>query len=109
MTVTRSQRIAAKAYECVSQVKAAEKDKYHAFAKKLPVLIHTCGLAQAVAFGASKDDCKKNIEDLGIVLGRPQLANESVSAQCMLYIHLTREAMLAAGWLKRYAEALLED
>ena len=62
---TRSQRLAQAAYAQVSLQGTPDKgpDKeYVSFAKKFPALIHTCGLAQAVAFalakGKSKDERK---------------------------------------------------
>ncbi len=42
-----------------------EFDEYHeSFAKKFPALIHTCGLAQAVAFALAKKETGY-VEDLG--------------------------------------------
>jgi len=113
--ILRSQEYAQRAYNCVKQVKSESKDKYLTFAKRFPTLIHTCGLAQAVAFAASKKEYLSNLSDLGKVLGGEfeNLAEDKFSAnvnslELDKYIRVSREAILAAGWLKRYAEALLD-
>ena len=118
--ILRSQEYAQRAYNCVKQVKSESKDKYLTFAKRFPTLIHTCGLSQAVAFAASKDEYIHNLEDLGKVLGGEfnklkyiefssiEFSSKVNEFHLGEYIRVSREALLAAGWLKLYAEGLLD-
>jgi CRISPR-associated protein Cmr5 len=95
-------------------------DEYRSFSREFPTLVHTCGLAQAVAFALAKKDTKKPdngpqysyAHDLGQVLGfsnPEQLAKETRHANVSGYLRLSRDALAAAVWLKRYVEALAED
>ena len=122
---TRSQRLAQAAFRRVSDRKGHKKfDEYTTFAKKFPALIHTCGLAQAVAFaqakGASKDGRGKTPEakyltDLAMVVlnaaeddnhdASDALAEKARTVDLNVYLRLSRDALEAAGWLKRYVEA----
>ena len=113
--VTRAQQYAQKAFEKVQiQAKISTKDlrdKYSGFAKRFPSLIHSCGLAQALAFAQAKAPVGY-LEDLSFVLnrGNPEvLFDNTRKAEIPEYIQLSREAIAAAGWLKRYAEALIQD
>jgi CRISPR-associated protein Cmr5 len=110
---TRSQKLAQAAYRQVSQRKIS--DKYKTAAKKFPALIHTCGLAQAVAFGLAKSEHHEYMDDLAVVINslgyskigsRATLDSESRSAQLGSYLRLSRDAINAASWLKRYVEAV---
>lgn len=131
---TRSQRLAQAAYRQVSRRLITDEkgkqrldDKYESCAKKFPALIHTCGLAQAVAFaeakGKTKEDRKEKkpemlyLEDLAAVVAEcghgaidraGKLAEKSRSEPLSGYLRLSRDAINAASWLKRYVEALGE-
>jgi CRISPR-associated protein Cmr5 len=116
---TLSQRMAQAAFPKVR----ARKDghdvnfkEYTTLAKKFPALIHTCGLAQAVAFAQAKQDLAY-LDDLASVLAaaghreitnHETLGNQSRDQNLAGYLRLSRDALLAAGWLKRYVEALAE-
>jgi CRISPR-associated protein Cmr5 len=85
--------------------------------KKFPALIHTCGLAQAVAFALAKKD-EEFIGYLAAVLqvvGHAQvtdaksLDHQARTQQLSGYLRLSRDAINAASWLKRYVEAAEED
>ncbi|GAB4137154.1 MAG: type III-B CRISPR module-associated protein Cmr5 [Thermogutta sp.] len=114
--ITRSQRIAQTAYSRIA-ARGTPNKEYVARAKRFPALIHTCGLAQAVAFGMAKE-FSDYLEDLAAVL---QAAGDSEirsvgdldrfarSRPLVQYLRLSRDALTAASWLKRYAEALGED
>ena len=112
---TRSQRLAQAAYKQVAQRTIG--DKYRTAAKRFPVLIHTCGLAQAVAFGLAKSDHHEYMDDLAAVMrefyqnitSRAALDAVSRSAHFSDYLRLSRDAINAAGWLKRYVEATAPD
>lgn len=108
---TRSQEWAERAYQQVNgKVNYRDKKEYASFAKSFPALIHTCGLVQALAFADAKDR-DDILEDLASVLGTRQeeLLAESRQAGVVTYLRLSREALDAAGWIKRYVEALLDD
>lgn len=128
MTVhTRSQQLAQKAYACV-EARQKEKgfDDYESVARKFPALIHTCGLAQAVAFAQSKrkkdkptggPECEY-VADLAKVLcagGHVEVTDAATLGDhtrrdtVATYLRLSRDAIAAAVWLKRYAEALSEQ
>ena len=118
---TRSQRLAQAAFPRIQNRMRGlhEKafDEYRSFVKKFPALIHTCGLAQAVAFALAKQE-NDYIEDLAAVLresGHPEIASaqtlhERARTQPLSgYLRLSRDAINAASWLKRYVEAAGEE
>jgi len=103
---TKQQDRAQKAYKCLSPDKNVG-DEYRQFAKRFPALVHSCSLAQAVAFAQSKD---KNVylDDLASVMeisNRQELANISRTVDLVEYQQKTRDAIECATWIKRYAEA----
>jgi CRISPR-associated protein Cmr5 len=122
---TRQQRFAENAFSAVSHRKAQGRmDKeYAAFAKRLPALIQSAGLCQAIAFAEAKgkdehgvlnkasgrvltdliDVCGKSAE-----LGFPttQFADRVRTEPVTGYFRLSRLALEAATWLKRYVESL---
>ncbi|GIW78268.1 MAG: hypothetical protein KatS3mg105_0075 [Gemmatales bacterium] len=115
---TRSQTMAQAAYQRIAGRNNGKPTKeYATFAKKFPALIHTCGLAQAVAFAEAKKE-NTYLGDLVVVLqaagyrdlrNQGVLASRSREAELATYLRLNRDALLAAGWLKRYVEALGEN
>jgi CRISPR-associated protein Cmr5 len=119
MAQRNSQKMAQKAYDRMA-ARNPEKE-YASFARRFPSLIHTCGLAQAVAFAQvqRREQHQLNyLEDLCAVLGAAgytALINPAAldghlrACQLSEYIRLSRTALLAAGWLKRYTEALTES
>lgn len=119
MTVrTRSQVMAQKAYSRIADRDGGRPtEEYVAFAKRFPALIHTCGLAQAVSFALAKKETDY-LDDLAAVLSAcghdsiadaGALAENSRNTQLSAYFRLSRDALDAAGWLKRYVEAFGED
>ena len=115
----RSQKFAVAAHTRVAARTDAERKtnkEYVTFAKKFPALIHTCGLAQSIAFALAKDHTAY-IADLAAVLkaiGHSNLstANDLNQLACneLLggYMRLSRDSLQAASWLKRYVEVLGE-
>ena len=114
MLKTRSQTMAQAAYRRISARNGGKpSDEYATFAKKFPALIHSCGLAQAVAFAEAKNE-KAYLDDLVNVLREAgyttissikALADRSRNASLTEYMRLSRDALAAASWLKRYVEA----
>ena len=118
---TRSQQYAQAAFPAVqrhypqpTKDLSKEQKEYRTVAKKFPSLIHTCGLAQAIAFYQAKGHTKY-LADLAQVVsraGHPEitdaksLAEHSRTDKLSLYMRLSRDTLTAAGWIKRYVEAL---
>lgn len=89
--------------------------KYGTMAHKLPILIRTAGLVQALAFVAAKGEktsaWKDYLNDVATTIGRSSgqaLLQESQNAQINQYIRLTREVSAALLWYKRFAESILK-
>lgn len=108
---TREQERSQKAYTKVSAQQKADKEaEYKRFSKSFPALIHTCGLAQAVAYGQAKAP-GSYMNDLAAVVGvadGEELARKARTDPLPLYQKSSRDTLAAATWLKRYAEALLK-
>lgn len=105
---TRGQRMAQRAFARV-EMRTGNKE-YASFAKAYPALIHAAGLCQAVAFAQTKrfellDDLVATMY-LPNVPDRAALAKRSREAPVTEYLHLSRVALEAAVWIKRYVEAL---
>src|SRR5437588_3706057 len=110
---TRDQLYAATIYQQVSTIreKEPEYDKYGAMAHKLPVLIRTAGLAQALAFveARGKEPHHRLLSDLAETVGKKDiLLSEARSAHLSDYIHLTQQVMDALLWYKRFAQSVLD-
>jgi CRISPR-associated protein Cmr5 len=119
---TRSQKLAQAAFPRVQERKSGLGERafgerafkeYTSFAKKFPALIHSCGLAQAVAFALAKNEAEY-VEDLAAVLSAsghteitdsPALDQNARTQPLSGYLRLSRDAINAASWLKRYVEA----
>jgi len=117
----QSQKLAQAAFPAIQIRKQNLNEKafqeYTSFAKKFPALIHTCGLAQAVAFALAKKETDY-VADLSVVLNasghgdinnKSSLHKKSRTTELSSYLRLSRDALNAAGWLKRYVEAAGED
>lgn len=125
MTIrTKSQKLAHEAYQRIRERKP-DKD-YSSFAREFPSLVHACGLAQAVAFALAKRNSKKAeggpqfsyANDLAAVLNKvgfspivnaEELAKQTRELTVPGYLRLSRNALAAADWLKRYVEAAEEQ
>lgn len=99
-----------------NESKKAQK-RYGVMAQKLPVLIHSAGLAQALAFveakatGSNERPYHQLLGDLANVMGfesRDALLARSREAQLSEYAHLTRRAILALTWFKRFSQSILK-
>lgn len=121
---TRSQKYAVEVYKCVVKYKDKPKEdrtKYGIMAHKLPVLIRTAGLAQAISFletkiGENTEDMNKQLRnDLAHVVGRvsgvdiaSDFPRKCREAELQEYIRLTRDTLEALLWFKRYSVSILE-
>ncbi len=82
-------------------------------AHKLPILIRTAGLAQALAFvnARGKEEHKRLLNDLALTLkqqNRENLAETAMNAALSEYIYLTQQALAALLWYKRFAQSVLD-
>ena len=113
---TRDQEYAVHAYNQVKTVKhmpEAARDRYGSMAHKLPILIRTAGLAQALAFvnARGKDEHKRLLDDLALTLkqqDRENLAETAMKATLSEYIYLTQQALAALLWYKRFAQSVFD-
>lgn len=123
---TLSQTYAMDAYQRVQQVCEKHPDttekgkkyqkKYGTMAHKLPILIHTAGLVQALAFVMAKSSgtpaWRQYLEDVAFTANEKsnakQLLEKSQQAGLNEYILLTRQVSQAALWYKRFAESILK-
>jgi CRISPR-associated protein Cmr5 len=112
---TKEQRRAERAFGRVAPLaKKPEKEQkeFRSFAESFPTLIHSCGLVQALAFASAKKR-EDYIKDLCCVMSESEdtdaLYEQSRTAGLSEYLLLAREALAAASWLKRYAQALLKS
>jgi CRISPR-associated protein Cmr5 len=111
---TLQQKYASRVY---TKIKAYEENedrkKYGAMALKLPILIHTAGLAQALAFVQSrgKKPFDQLLEDLAQVVNEKDaesFVKKSREVKLEEYIYLTKQTMTALEWFKRYAQSILK-
>lgn len=109
---TREQLYATGVFELVSRVSAARKEKYGSMAHKLPILIRSAGLAQALVFTDTREpEQRQLLIDLATVLGyadEQALLAATRSANLSEYMLLTEHALAALLWFKRYAQSVLK-
>lgn len=115
--LTRDQVYAEKVYDRLKHFAASaegEKQQYGGWAHRLPILIRTAGLAQALSFAESKGSkgpARAFLQDLAGVLGHAsfgELAARARSAELSEYMWLTQESLTALLWFKRFAQSILE-
>jgi CRISPR-associated protein Cmr5 len=115
---TREQKYAADIFERVERIdeeykhKPAERRKYGAMAHKLPVLVRTAGLAQALAFVDARGDEPHHqlLQDLAVTVGygdAKALLNASRDVAFYEYMRLSQKVMAALLWYKRFAQSVL--
>lgn len=112
----RSQEQAKWAYDklikWIEQADNKKKEKeLKSHLRKLPSHLQSSGLAQTLLFYAkqhpeiAKALCEKLLKRSDVAEGVKFLADSPASE----YRAKAREAMLLSGWLKRFAEAMIED
>jgi|SRR5579863_4418136 len=112
---TRDQKYASIVYEQVFNVKKEESSgykKYGAMAHKLPILIHTAGLVQALAFVEARGEKvqKRLLTDLKATIEPDDsrtLLTHAQTTGLSEYMRLTQEIMAALLWYKRFAQSIL--
>lgn len=122
--MTREQRYAAHSYQQVAawgqeHAKGTkERNQYGAMAHKLPVLVRTAGLVQALAFVDARDEkahqqllthLAATISDgRATPLTAKELVKRSREAPLPEYMRLSQQVMAALLWYKRFAQSVLE-
>jgi len=113
---TRQQQFAAAAFNRVNgvlQIPDFDKDRYGSIAHRLPVLIRSAGLAQALAYveARGKSEGERLLDDLASVVGytnRVNLLTQARTSQLLEYMHLTDQCLDALLWFKRFAQTVLD-
>lgn len=101
------------AYARISERKGKDPKfgDYCNFAYAFPSLIHSCGLVQAMAFASVKGK-EDYIADLQAVFNEVDnaggLYERSRSAPLAEYARISRHALAASAWIKRYCQAMDE-
>jgi CRISPR-associated protein Cmr5 len=124
---TRDQHYAISVYQQVQAVKKEFPENYRQYGSmchRLPLLIRTAGLAQALAFVKSrdKDIYKRLLEDLMITIKDTtassgsatssegegnRIVQQAIEAELNEYMRLTWQVMAALVWYKRFAQSIL--
>ena len=113
---------AAFAYDYVKEIAQNTDDdlkkKYKSGAKKLPVLIKTNGLGQALAFINARDDGNIKLYDMiGKWLARKQLielgenvdlVDVVISKSSNEYRRITTETLALLNWVRRFVDGLMD-
>lgn len=115
---TRDRKYASRVYEQVAKIEEKSKDyrdKYGSMAHKLPVLIRSAGLAQALAFVESRargetpyKDLLDHLADVVEAGSRDNLVSRSREAGLEEYMALTERVLTALLWFKRFAQSVLD-
>jgi CRISPR-associated protein Cmr5 len=129
MLHSRDQQYAAQVFRQVEKLlgrNRKEQKQYGSMAHKLPVLIRSAGLAQALAFvaatvkrGRDENDVEGTkwtpqgqlLDDLAQMLeleGAEELLTQSRNVSLDEYMFLTQNALAALLWYKRYAQSVLD-
>lgn len=121
----RARRMATQAFARVSaraSLESKDRKKYGSLAHKLPGMILQSGLAQSTGFllakghDAEQDPHSMLLEDLHFVLraghdlpssSRLELHERILKANLTETLGLTRAALEASGWMKRYVQGVL--
>lgn len=107
----RSKKYAELAYPLVKKVKGTDTEaKYRTLALTFPTMIMQSGLAQAIGFLMAKDEAhhQKMLAHLKKLLNNDNLYADILRSDITTYQKLTRDAIEASSWLKRYTQALLD-
>ncbi len=114
---TRSQLYAVKVFEQIERdvkdAPADERTKYGSLALKLPALIRTAGLAQALAFAEARGEAagKRLLDHIAAVVGenggRCELLKRVREVELAEYMDLTRRILGALTWYGRFARTIL--
>jgi CRISPR type III-B/RAMP module-associated protein Cmr5 len=116
---TLEQEIAQKVYQKVASYvrdhpdkNSIERQEYSSMTQRLPILVHTAGLVQALAFVADRgsDSHKKLLDHLADVIegceDAEDLLLQSRNQEFHEYRYLTLQVNIALTWFKRFAKSV---
>jgi CRISPR-associated protein Cmr5 len=122
---TRDQRLAALTFQQVTSVQEGLRQKYGTAAHRLPMLIRTAGLVQALAFMRSrkKEGVNLLLKHLNVAVlhlpeeivtvgnsaeaGSDELLAQSRDGDLSTYMLLTTRTLQALGFVRRYVKSEL--
>ena len=112
----RTQKYAQAAYPMVEEIQQSTgtlEANYRSVALNFPTMIMQSGLSQAIGFlmAKDKDEHRALLQHLAKLLGfesSKDLHQVVVKSELKQYQLLTRQALDASSWLKRYTQALLK-
>ena len=112
----RTQKYAQAAYPMVEEIQHSTgtlEANYRSVALNFPTMIMQSGLSQAIGFLMAKDkgEHRALLRHLAQLLGfesSNHLHQAVVKSELKQYQLLTRQALDASSWLKRYTQALLK-
>ncbi len=107
----RTHQYAEAAFPLVKAIqKATFEAKYRTLALNFPTMIMQSGLTQAIGFLMAKkeDEHKTLLKHIEDILNRPTLHTDILKSNIEEYQLLTRKALEASSWIKRYTQALLK-
>jgi CRISPR-associated protein Cmr5 len=109
---TRDQKYAVDVFNRVSRIPMEKeyRNSYGGMAHKLPILIRTAGLSQALSFVESRgsDAQMQLLKDLTATVGKQDLVKDARELALSEYIRLTQQVMAALLWYKRFAQSVLD-
>lgn len=116
---TRQQQYASSAHQKVVALQGRDntfRTRYGSIAHRLPVLIRSAGLAQALAYvdARGKDEGQQLLDDLAVVVdvegvkNRNDLISRSRTTALLEYMYLTDQCLDALLWFKRFAQTILK-
>lgn len=120
MSSMRTHTLARAAYDCVNKRRNdGFKTKYGALAHQLPSMIMQNGLAQSTGFlvAKGKQEHRALLDDVNSVVRATgatdtadgeRLHHRVIASDINRSILLTRRCLEASGWLKRYAQSVLQ-
>ena len=112
----RTQKYAQAAYPMVEEIQHSTgtlEANYRSVALNFPTMIMQSGLSQAIGFlmAKDKDEHRALLQHLAKLLGfesSKDFHQVVVKSELKQYQLLTRQALDASSWLKRYTQALLK-
>ena len=86
--------------------------KYKTSAKKLPVLIKTNGLGQALAYIQTRDDTlyqqlARWLGDKGLIERNDDLVRAVINMKSDMYRRVTTETLALLNWVRRFVDGLM--